>query len=394
MRLEDKKIMELRKANGVSQLTLASAIYFDVDKVIKVEKGRASYSNGQLESAKKFFDIEGMPLSEFECDVAKKRLYLMRDLARDSKLDEAKAICEEMANLVNLEPCDDELPLLYRLLEVVVLFDDDTTLDIVEEKLNYLQSRFDDMNTEHRYYFYYLMGFLKIWRRCHEEGLVLCKQALEIHESSDDFALEESDRLRYNIAICYSYLQFPYRAIFCIHKIRELNGMKRINTPGTRLSILLAHNYIRVNELDEAEKLLTNCLVWSKSIKNDLCVGSTLDVFARLHAKKKDWGEAIKCLNQALKYFKEGDRGYFAALYLKIHCMAENKNYAKAKRLLEETSDIYSADEIFLDYFKSLSYYLTVKSRLSIYNDKEVEYIEKVAIPNFIKDHDCFIAIG
>jgi len=392
MRLEDRKITILREYHRVKKVDMAAAMYIDVDKVYKVEKGQALYSDGQLDNLRKKFDIVGMPLSELECAVAKERLYYMRDLARDDRLEEAKAICTELANIVNLDPCDDDLPLLYRLLEVVVLFADGKD-DVAAEKLDYLQGRLDDMNDEHLYYFKYNMGTLKIRQRDIEEGLEFCKQALEMHESGNKFLPEEVDRLHYSIALCFSYLQFPNRAIFYLLKARGSYNVRRTNILGLRLDIMLANNYVKVNELDEAGKLLDSCLVRAKSIKDDSCIGQTMDVFARLHVKNENWDEAIKCLDQALKYFKEGTFGYLAALYLKIHCIAGNRNYAKAKKLQEETRRLYRMDEVFAPYFRSLARYITVKGRVSIYNDEDVEYIEKVAIPNFEKNHGYFIAI-
>jgi len=297
-----------------------------------------------------------------------------------------------MADLVNLESCDDELPLLYRSFEVILLFAE-RDIDTAEKRLDYLRGCLDYMSEEHRFFYYINMGVLNITRELYEDGLKFCKQALKIYESHTGFLPEESERLHYSIASCYSSLAFPHRTIFHLLKVRGSYIARRTNNIGFSVDITLALNYIKINALDEANKLLENCIMKSKSTKDDFSYGWAVQGLARLHMKTQNWVYAIEHLDQALNYFEKGTRPYLSTLYRKIRCLADNKKFADARRLLEETRLLSSEDEIYSTAFEALSHYITIKKRITSYNNQSAEYLETVILPIWEKDHDYFEAI-
>ena len=321
MRLEDKKITQLREAHNVSKPDLADAMYSDVAKVYKVEDGTAQYSDTQLNFLKKFFDIEDMPLSELECAATKSRLYMMRDYNRERRFAKVKGMLDEMAKLVNLDPCDDNLPMLYRLFEVAYLIAT-YQLSAAEDKLAYLNSRMGDMSTEHLYYYYGNMGVLRIYQSRYEEGLDFCEQALKILKDNKDFVPDDSEIVHLWIASCYSYLDYPVRAILHFLKTRDLNTAKGNNRFDLFLNCTLAFNYIRINELEEAEKLLKSCLIQASANKDNYNLGLTLLGFGLLYKKIKNWSASVEHFYQALKYFEKDTQHYLASLYQKIKCIA------------------------------------------------------------------------
>ena len=392
MRIEDEKIIKLRKAKHLSKSDLAAVIYSDVNKVNKVEKGIAQYTGEQMKLIKDSFDIQHMPLTEYECAVAKERLYVMRDYARNGRLKEAKKICDEMAKLVNLEPCDNDLPMLYRLFEVVVLLTDNK-IDVAEEKLNHLQDHVENMSTEQRYHFYCNMGLLGIHCVRYEESLEFCLKALGLIEECKDFVPDDVERLHIYIVLCYTYLQFPHRAISYALKTREHYTKGRINTVDLNVDLSLANNYIRVNELEEAEKLLNDCLIRAESIKDGVRTSVALRNLCLIQIKKENWKEALEFIDKALSYLSKDSTQYFLALYRKIRCLVGAKRFSKARQLLENTLPLCNKDEMLSRIFESLSYYVTVQSRISVYNDKEAEYLENVSIPFLRKIHDHCEAI-
>ena len=271
MRLEDKKIILLREAGGISKMALADVMHTDENKVNKVEKGLAQYTDAQVVNAKKFFKIEGMPLSDFECAVYKKRLYMLHDYIRDRRFDEARALCDEMAKLINLEDCDNDLPILYRLFEVAALIYCYNNLDAAERELDYLKRRISGMTQEHMYHYYFYTGTLLLIRGSYYESLDLYKQAHELSNSLSFLTPEDVKRLHLGIASCFSRLEYPNRAIFYMLETYELysNRNRKISIIDIHFDCLLAQNYVFVNEFEKAEKLLNNCLVSAKTIEDD-----------------------------------------------------------------------------------------------------------------------------
>jgi len=394
MRLEDKKILQLRKAKGVTQVTLASAIYSDVSKVVNVEKGTARYAEGHMIYLKKFFDIEGMPLSEFECVVYKTRLYIFHDYVRDRRYDEANAFYSEMSKLINLDPCDDDLPVLFRLFEVALLIYGHNDIDAAEKKLDYFQDKIDKMTDEHKYHYYFNMGVLHTRRGRYEDSLECYKQALDLSHKLNILASEDIKRVHLGIAACYSFLEFPYRTILYSLNVntRKLYEDRKISAYDIHFDNNLALNYIRVNELERAEKLLYNCLVCAKSIQDDYYYGWTLHNYGLLYKQAENWDKAIYYFSQTMECSEEGSNLYLKALYENIRCWVGKRKYAKAQKILNETKSLYKNHNVYRIIFKALGDYITVKSRISLYH-QPVEFIETEAIPHFEKTYDFFLAI-
>jgi len=234
------------------------------------------------------------------------------------------------------------------------------------------------------------------WNRLYiryEEGLEFFKKALEISESNKDIFWFDSERLHINIAICYSHLEFPFRVIFYLQKIRGIYAGRRADTLDLTADLVLATNYISVNNLKEAENLLYNCRVRATSVNNNMYIGMTMHRFGLLHMKTKNWVVALEYLDQALSCFEEGTHHYLANLYQKIRCLAGDKKFVKANTLLMEAKSLYGDDEIYSAGFEALGHYIEICSRITIYNERSSKYIETVAIPYFIETHDHFIAI-
>jgi len=392
MRLEEKKITLLRKAKRVSQTSLAEAIHSHPLHIVKVEKGAARYSDELLELAKEFLGIKGMPLTQFECATCKERLDVMRDYIREARLKEAREICSEMANLINLEPCDNELPLLYRLYEVALLLAE-RNLDTAKAKFDYLQSHYEDMNSEHLHYFYSNKGYLLIFDARYEDALEHFKGAIEISARIPGFSAQESARLHVLVAHCYSYLEYPYRAIFYVMKNYELCMNKSAHPANITADLLLATNYIYVNNLKEVEAILNSCLKRAMSTRDDIRVGIAMHCYGLMYMKLERWHLAIEYLDKAIKFYAKESSQYLSILYRKIRSLVGDRKFSKARKLISETEPLHGTNEVFSTYFKGIEHYITVLSRMSLYNEPSIKYIETVVLPHLTKTYGFFEAI-
>ncbi|MCL2360760.1 MAG: helix-turn-helix domain-containing protein [Defluviitaleaceae bacterium] len=123
------KIYKLRKHLGVNQDELAEIIRARKERVSHVEKGKDEYTEAHLHAIREHFKIEGLPLSKHECIVIYRRLYHLRNLIRTRRLGEARDIQDGLANIDNLEPCDPDMVMLSKMLEIQLLIAEGYYLD-------------------------------------------------------------------------------------------------------------------------------------------------------------------------------------------------------------------------------------------------------------------------
>jgi len=392
IRVEDKKIMRIREAKGVDQKVLARAMRAHVEVVRQVEGGNAHYNNAQLRHARKHLNLTNMPLTEFETATFKRRLYIMYDLVKDRRFSEAKDMCREMAYVLELDACDDDLPQLHRLFEAYILIYANNDLDAAIKKLEQYKSKHYEPTAEHNYHYNFLMGAIHTRRVDYEASLSFYMRAQELINSVEELTPEDIKRLHLGIASCYTYLGFPFKAITCLEKARGIHADRRANVISIHFDNELALNYIRVNELEIAEKLLEYSLICASSINDNFCIGLTLNNIGRLYKQRENLEDAVNYFERAADCFEKGSVPYVRAMYEAMHCWACLSKFAHAKRLLDKVKKLCNS-EAYDVLYKALWHYIIVRSRMSIYNDESVEYLEAVALPYFEKTHDYFIAI-
>ena len=381
-----EKIKLLRKAKGITQAELGEIILSSVAKISRVENGVEEYSQTELEALKKHFEIADMPLTKFECAAFKERLYLWRDLIRDQRMDEARKLHKKLLPLVNLEPCDPDLAMLFRLFETLLLLIEGN-LDAAEEKLNYLKNAFENdiMNTENTYHYYHRMGRLYAMRNNYGDALGFYMKAYDLAKFIDDISPEDNERLYFNIAICYTDFEMPNRAIMFLSEVRKTYTEKRMTVDAISIDVALARSYIKIGELKEAKKILKRCLVSAKGIDDDYCVSITLFYLGLLYRSLENWGKSINYFDQTLDIIETSSIYHPWSLYYKISCLIGARDFIKAENMLKQVKDLYSKDDTHLILFESLEHFLAISKRMTIYNEESVEYIETVTIPHLIK---------
>jgi len=393
MRIQEKKLKILRESYKVTQVNLADAIFADASKISKAEAGLTQYTDIQIDNALKHLGMPGMPLSETDCAVKYKELYMFHDNIRDKRFDEARKQHEDMATIVRLDPCDENLPMLYRLFEVALFIYGQESLDAAEKKLEYFHNILDKITNEHRYHYYFHMGVILTRRGRYKESLECYLQALELSKGLNILEFVDIKRIHLGIASCYSLLEFPYRAISYAQSVYSYaqHNNRKVSVYDLHFDNMLALNYIKVNELDKAEKILKNTIICARSINDNQYIGMTLTNFGRLHKQNENWCIALDYFGQTMECFEKSSTNYLRALHEVIFCMAGMRKYTKAQQLLDKTEYMYHDHEIFHVPFKALRDYITIRSRLSLFH-QPVEYIETIAIPHFKKTHDYFLA--
>ncbi|MCL2572792.1 MAG: hypothetical protein FWE11_10365 [Defluviitaleaceae bacterium] len=387
-----EKLFILRTHLGINEMEFGSIAGSDSQTVKAVERGETAYTEAQERKLRKRLRLEGLPLSEEECIISKVTFYNYRDFIRDGNLIEARKIHESMANIGNIEPCDPDMVLLFRMFEAQ-MFIAEGAYDTAKDKLDDAQDYMDKTNNENRYHYNYSMGLLGCFQGDYDSGTAFLEKAYEILDDNAKLLPEDDMRLYYNLASCYTYIEKPHKAMFFYRKVLQSHGKDRVMGFHIDLGTDLALNCIRANQLREAKKLLDKYVIKAKSTRNGVYIGRVSFCFGYLFEKSENWESAIDYYNQALKNFPKDLDNYFASLRHKIYCLIRNNKFATAEREINKAKDLCETNELWPIYFEAMECYLSLSRRMGTPNEEACKYIEIVAIPHFRENHDHFTAL-
>jgi len=385
-----KKVYKLRKHRGITQEELAEIIKARKDKIVRVERGEDEYTSAHLDAIRVHFGINELPLTDHEVTIFYKRLYYFRTLIRVKRLSEAHDIQSEFGGIDNLSPYDPAIVTLCKVFESQLLIADGCLAD-AKSKLELLDPT--QMNDEILCHYLYSMGYLAVSFGNYENGLVYLNKAYDLVETNENLVLKDDERLYYNLALCYTYIEMPYKAIFFITRARQIYTEDKMPNFNLNLDHMLALNYINTNQLYEAKKTLDKCLIEYKCVKDEPRIGVTLFYLGNIYKKVGDWAKAIDHYEDALNYLPTDMFDYFASLHGMIYCTVQARSFTKAGRLLEQARSTCNTNELWQKYFDALEYYLIISSRMTVPNSKASDYLENVAIPHLCKHYDYFLAL-
>ena len=388
-----EKIYLLRKHNRTTQAELAEVMRVRPEKIVRVERGEDEYAQAHIDAAKKHFNIVDLPLTERECIAFRERLYYWRSLLRAGRMSEANDIYSEIANIDKLESCDYDTTTLCKMLEVYHLMVEGK-YDLAKEKLVIHQKSLNKFDIESLYHYNNSKGFLHIQQGNYDQSLDYYLKAYEISENHKGLMPEDDGRLYYNIAYSYTCMDIPYRAIFFLQKAKHAQTYDKDAKLFFYINQALATNYVKMNQLKEAERLLNQCLLKAESIKDNSFVSLVWFGFGYLNKKANNWSLAIKHFDDAMGRLPKDTLDFFPALYHKIHCVIRSRAFTEASQLLLQAKEKYDMNEMWQIYFTALWHYLKISSNMSTNNnDESIKYIEYRAIPYFISKHDYFTTI-
>ncbi|MCL2575625.1 MAG: helix-turn-helix transcriptional regulator [Defluviitaleaceae bacterium] len=390
------KIKLLRNKQEVSQYKLADIALTSQRKISNIETGIGRYIEDELLLVKKYLGIEGMPLTDDECNTFRGRLYHWRDMIRKHQIDEAEKLQDELKGIVNLEIFDFDMPTLYRLFEALLLIVRNKGDDLVvaEEKLRTLENSLDDMTEEHRYYYDFHMGALYARRNDFETAIEFYYKALDRKKKQKDNLLDSEEKIYYNLALCYTDLEQLSRATVFLSRMPKIGSEDKTSSRSLGVDIMRAMNYYKIGLPNEAEELLNDCLMRAKIVNNQPFIGLSLAHLGAMHRYLQNWEKAIEYLDQALDAFGT-DAEHFRysswVLYFKFRCRMELGGLAKIEKELRDLKNSLSKREIdeysdFLEtLYKTLLHIVGVKKCMSRYDKNSVDYLETTSVQFFEK---------
>jgi len=387
-----QKILMLRNHHGVSQEVLRSIIKVRPDKIVNVEKGRDEYTEAQVYKIKQYFNIQGLPLSERERTVFRNKLYYMRDLIRARRMDEAKAIRDGIVNIKNLEPCDFDMVMLYKMIEAQMFIVEGLYI-IAEDMLSSAEKYLLQMNPECLYHYHYNKGVLAFCLEQCNDAFVHLMEAYERLSVHENLLPKDDMRLFLNIGNCCTYLEFIHKAIFFLMRAKHMRGDDMIANIDFDIDYLLAVNYIRINELSEAEKIVKKSLVKAESRGDNSLIALCMQCYGDMNKKAGKWARAIDYYDKSLMIFEEYSDGYYRSLHRRAFCLIKSKAFSKARLAVDQANTKCDANKSWFICFKALDHHLYIASHMTLRNKESCDYLENVACPYFIENDDHLTAL-
>jgi len=388
-----ERIKLLRKHNDIPQVVLSEIMKVRHDRIIRVEKGEDTYTEAHINALKQHLGIVALPLTDREYIAFKERMYYWRSLIRAKKLDEARAIQKDVANIDEIKSYDHDMVMLCKMIEVQLLLAEGS-YSLAEDMLNMDEACIETLNDEHLIHYYYNKGWLFSSKGCYEECLNFSLEAYYLTETYKDILPEEDEWLYYNIAWCYSYMEIPYRAAFFALKAKHTVVKNRPETFAWDIDTMLALNYIKTNQLKDAERLLDMCMLRAESIRDSAHIGHALLCYGYMYKTEEKWAPAIEYFDKALMCLPSGVDNYYSSLYQKIYCTIHTRRFTRANQLLEQAKAECSKNKLWTEYFEALGHYLRISTYIASRDNVEsIDYIENIAIPKFVKEYDYFFAM-
>ena len=386
-----EKVARIRNQHRYSQKEFARLTNMSYGNLVKAERGEIEFTKTQLSRIKNLNNLKGLPLLDEERVAYVSRLYLWLEYIRIGRMDEARTMREELMDVVRLEVCDYDLSLLFKMLEIRLMFANGD-YDIADMALDFSNHHVENLNNENLHHYYFNRGIEHYFKGDYEESVKFFLKALDIYESNEDVFPNADPYLYYNIANCYTYLDLPNEAVFFLLKAKAAYDEGRVSHLRTAMDSDLASNYIVLNQLRDVEKLLANCLINAKSMKEDALISNVLFVFGRYYKKTGDYAEAIDYFDKALEYCTESSALYFPILYYKTYALIAGEMFTKATLVLRMVKKVCK-DELWVIYFTALTCYLSISRFIAGTRHKAAQYIENIAIPRFREAHDYLGAL-
>jgi len=391
----EQKIRLLRKSKEINQDGIAAMLLTTQRRISRIERGEVEYTENELKSLKEHFDIEGMPLTVFECEAFKGRLYVWLDEIRSKDIHKAKETQKELYKITNLEACDFELFTLYRLFEALLSVAEGDT-DTAKKILQSLEVVLDAMTEEHRYYYNFHMGALNATLFDFETALRFYHQALDVAQGYNGVLPDGREKIYYNIAVCYNRMELTSHSILFLSEIPKTSFEDKMTTRSLGIDIMRATNCYKIGLYTEAEKILNDCLVRATSIDSKLYIGLSLYHLGVVRRYLEDWERAVEYFNQAKSNFI-GNTQYAEYLnlanYMKIRCIIGLRKFNEIEKELKKSIPELKTIDEYPIFLEALKHIMHLHRNNSNYNINAVRYLENTAIPSFLKNSIRFEAL-
>jgi len=349
----------------------------------------------ELDFIKVYLGMEYMPFTENDVKSFHELLYTYRDAMLNGRINDAENL-RERAKVIKDFPFEPKLTLMYYIFETL-----EQTIQPSEKNTSaFLPAILEDYkpllyelnDAECNYHFARVNGYIKFTQGFLELASENYKHALEISKANRDFAKDDFT-LHYNRALCFSRLDQPYLAIESITSAYkdfkgERNGLIHLHA-----DCILALNYIRINEMQEAKDLLEQILVQSVALGNEDITGDAYMWLGVLNRRSGKYYDSINYHTRASRYINYDSMTYLENLFQLCRSTLASGDIAAFRDLMIENESLFTRNPTYNILFTALDFAAKIKTEGIGDCIKAIEYIEKTAIPHLLKISNSFETI-
>ena len=376
-----EKLMQVRRAKGISQDSVAYVIKSNKSFVHRLEYGQADCNDDMLKQIRRYLEIENAPILEHELQLYINRLWLLYEKLATHKAEDARVLLDELSPVLDL-PYEDDLRLLFLLLEVR-MFIRESNFEVAQAKLNELEPLMVDASNEALCMLHRSKGFFCALRGASKEALKHYLQALAIES---DYVKPDITLLT-NIGMLYASIGKPYQGIASLERaMREFGGP---HGASSYTKSVLGMAYVIIGEYSKAKELFDSSLIYAKGLNDRTEQGLTLVNMSVLNMRMGNYDECVSLCNQALECYGvdephskitlvgQKNAARCTALFNKGNALVKLKDYAQCQEVIAYGRSLLDNNEKFIVGFNVLECFITID------NADSIKYLEEVAIPYF-----------
>ena len=367
------KMRLIRENLGLTQLQLAVAMDCGETTVVNYESGKFPVSDKTFSKFRVATNTDDVPLADDELAAYNKVLYKWNDMIVLGDRDGAAEFLPKLERRAKLS-YDEDSQTLFQLFSVRYYFslgNRDECLKILDS----LREREQSLTNEHLFWYHRYLGLLDhaIWQ--YKPALVRYRKAEKL---GDRLGLNDRS-LYFNIGYCYAEMEYPYLASNYLERVLVQKADTFNIRSGFSAQRLLAISYSKLGRVDDAHKLLENCLnhVKAESKGDKLTLGGVYLDMGKVYQDAKDYDKAIEYFDLAAQHYDNDSEAYLEYLCMKASLLRTLGRSEAVVECLHIALPKAIKGTLWYEWLNAIDKSLTMS------NNESIIYIEHTSIPQF-----------
>ena len=374
-----EKLKQIRRAQGLSQDNVAYAVDNHTSIISRIENGHIdSPSPDLLDAIRIFLGVQNAPLLPYEIELFNSRIQMWEALLDANRLDDAKAMQPELAQILSL-PFEHDLILKYKMLEVRFFFKQEK-FAAAEENFIQAEPLLPYASSDTQILYYSNKAFLYQTKGDYKTSYKYYQETLKLFGDKPPLA-----RILEATAYICCFLGKYHHGIRYIQHARVLYEGDQTNPRGYHLDENLALCYAAVGETKKAEALLDMSYRQAILNGNEIQQGITLLNISIIASRRGEYDKALEQHDKVLELFTK-NMSIIVAHDKSLYVMAVFSKAALQAKLSMDNSDTIALGRPLAEGNETLTIMLDAAHHLSnLGNTDSEKYLENIAIPHLMQ---------
>jgi len=367
-----RKMAVIRNKLKMTQKDLYMTTGTSISLIGQYENNKSPVSPDVFKKFKKELKLEDIPLSDDEVAAFKKdQLNAWNFMINFGDIEKAKELQPTLTYRVKWSH-DVDLRNLFDLYSInynCVIGEREEAGRLATD----LKKREQSFTDEHLYWYYRYLGNLEHWNWRYKAAVTLYMKAEDI---GNRYNLNDK-ALYYNVGNCFTYMDYPYRAIVYLEKVQIEKFDASNITFGFAVQRLLAINYSKLGRIDEALELIEGYRNYLMNEKKDykLGFGRVYHCICLVYQEAGNYEKALENLDMAFRYCDEKSEQYIRNLCSKASLLRTINRNDEVAKCLSKGLPMVTEGTLWSEWLHALKHSLTLDKQSS------VDYLEYTSIP-------------